>query len=138
MTSNEGLGQGSCGDKRSRYFYNLWKNPLAQATGSKSKDPFGSLAKWMRTSALNGCRKELPTRRVFPQTWEDTAAVEKSKMRDSETLDAPYADRPLFEARKHATAYHSLAVPMRESGLVAVFNKQGCVLKAKVYSEATA
>ena len=92
----------------------------------------------MRTDAPIGWRKELPTRRVFPQTWEDTAAVEKSKMRDSETLDAPFANRSLFEAGEYARAYHSLDEPRRELGLVVVINKRGYVLKTKVYSEAKA
>ena len=138
ITLDEGLGQGSYGGDRSRYFSNLWEKLLAEAADPESKDPSGSVVEWMRTGAPIGWLKGLPTRGVFPQTWEDTAAVEKSKMLDSETLDAPFADRPLFEARKHATAYHSPAETRRELGLVVVINKQGCVLKAKLYSEAKA
>ena len=93
------------------------------------------MVKWMRTDAPIGWRKELPTRGVFPQTWEDTAAAEKSKMRDSETLDAPVANRSLSKAGEHAGAYHSLDESKRELGLVVVINKLGCALETKVYSE---
>ena len=80
----------------------------------------------------------MPTRGVFPQTWEDTAAVEKSKMRDSETLDAPVANRSLSKAGEHAGADHFLDNARRELGLVAVIKKLGCALKTKVHSEVKA
>ena len=92
----------------------------------------------MRTDAPIGWRKELPTRGAFPQTWEDTAAVEKSKMRDSETLDAPAANPSFFKAGEHAGAYHSLDESKRELGPVVVINKLGCALKTNVYSEVKA
>ena len=75
---------------------------------------------------------------MFPQTWEDTAAAEKSKMCDSETLDAPVAICSLSRAGEHAGAYHSLDESRRELGLVVVIKKLGCALKTEVHSEVKA
>ena len=38
-----------------------------------------TVVKWACTGTPIGWRKELLTRGVFPQTWEDTAAVKKSE-----------------------------------------------------------
>ena len=86
------LGQVLCGDERPRYLSNLWEKLLAEAADPESKDPSGSVVEWMRTGAPIGWRKELRACGVFPQTWEDTAAVEKSKMYDSEAPEAPFAN----------------------------------------------
>ena len=105
VTLDEDLGRGSSGDVRSRYFSNLWEKLLTEAADPESKDLSKSVVEWMRTGAPIGWRKELHTCGVFPQTWEDTAAVEKSKLYDSESLEAPFANyRSFFEAGEHAEA----------------------------------
>ena len=102
---DECLEQGSYGGDRSRYFSNLWEKLLAEAADPESKDPLGSVVEWMRTGAPIGWREELRACGVFPQTWEGTAAVEKSKMYDSEALEAPFANyRSFLEAGEHARA----------------------------------
>ena len=149
---DEGLGQGSCGDERSRYFSNLWEKLLAEAADPESKDPLGSVVEWMRTGALIGWRKELRACGVFPQTWEDTAAVEKSKMYDSEALEASFANyRSFLEAGEHSRAevkriheagftraYHSLDELKQELGQDVVINNLGCMLKTKTSGEVKA
>ena len=59
-------------------------------------------------------------------------------MRDSETLDAPVANRSLSKAGEHAGAYHFLDNAPRELGQVVVIKKLGCALKTKVHSEVKA
>ena len=59
-------------------------------------------------------------------------------MCDSETLDAPVANRSLSKAGEHAGAYHSLDESKRELGLVVVIKKLGCALKTKVHNEVKA
>ena len=59
-------------------------------------------------------------------------------MCDSETLDAPVANRSLSKAGEHAGAYHFFDNSQRELGLGVVTKKLGCALKTKVHSEVKA
>ena len=72
---DEGLEQGAGVIERSRHFSDLWEQLLAEAADLASKDPARSVVVWMRTGTPIGWRRELQTCGVFPQTWEDTAAV---------------------------------------------------------------
>ena len=103
VTLDEDIGRGLSGDVRSRYFNNLWETLRMEAEDPEGTNVSESVIEWMRSGAPIGWRKELKTCGVFPATTEDTAAVEKSKQFDLETLGAPFDNyRSFYDAGEHA------------------------------------